>query len=63
LIVAAGLTTSPARAGNDNPVMLQWFEARWQDMERRVPDFFLAGYGSVWATAAEQGGSFGQPGV
>lgn len=62
LIAAAGLTASPAKAGNDNPVMLQWFEARWQDMERRVPDFFLAGYGSVWAPPPSKAAASGSPG-
>lgn len=33
---------------NENPVMLQWFENKWYDMERRVPDWFTFGYGSVW---------------
>lgn len=32
----------------DNSVMLQWFESRWDTIEYRVPDFFLAGYRSVW---------------
>jgi Alpha amylase, catalytic domain len=27
---------------------LQWFETEWDDIERRVPDFFLAGYNAVW---------------
>ena len=34
--------------GDERPVILQWFETPWQDIERRVPDFFLAGYGAVW---------------
>jgi len=41
-----------AAAGNvaagDNPVILQWFECKWTDMEKRVPDWFMAGYGAVW---------------
>lgn len=32
----------------DNPVILQWFECKWTDMEKRVPDWFMAGYGAVW---------------
>ncbi len=28
--------------------MLQWFECRWPDMERRMSDYYIAGYGSVW---------------
>jgi len=27
---------------------LQWFETEWDDIERRVPDLFLAGYDAVW---------------
>jgi hypothetical protein len=30
------------------PVTLQWFESSWRNMERRMPDLFQAGYGSVW---------------
>jgi glycosidase len=47
LSVAAGLTSS-ALAQEDPPVMLQWFECKWADIERKMPDFFIAGYGSVW---------------
>src|SRR5262249_4065743 len=42
--LGAGL---PARA-DDNPVILQWFETRWDTMEYRIPDFFIAGYDGVW---------------
>ncbi|MGH7242866.1 MAG: hypothetical protein ACREJD_05555 [Phycisphaerales bacterium] len=28
--------------------MLQWFECKWSDMEKKVPDWFVAGYGAVW---------------
>ncbi|QOI99866.1 MAG: hypothetical protein HRU70_04950 [Phycisphaeraceae bacterium] len=49
LMAGAVLTLwSPASRANDNPVILQWFETRWTDIERRMPDFFLAGYGAVW---------------
>ncbi len=33
---------------DDNPVILQWFENKWEHIERKVPDFFMAGYGAVW---------------
>lgn len=39
--------TASARS-NDNPVILQWFEGKWSDLERRMPDFYLAGYGATW---------------
>src|SRR5438105_1339516 len=63
----AGITLClTAGAGNvsagDNPVMLQWFEVKWTDMEKRVPDWFMAGYGSVWlppATRCTDSGSAG----
>ncbi len=42
------LVSGTASAAGDPPVMLQWFEARWEDIEYRAPDFFKAGYGSVW---------------
>lgn len=53
LAKAAGATLClTAAAGNvaagDNPVILQWFECKWTDMEKRVPDWFMAGYGAVW---------------
>ncbi|MEM8757692.1 MAG: GC-type dockerin domain-anchored protein [Planctomycetota bacterium] len=46
---AAVLASAGAAAGQGQyPPMLQWFEIEWQDMERRIPDMFLAGYGSTW---------------
>jgi hypothetical protein len=47
-LAALAGAAAPSLAGNDNPVILQWFEAKWTDIERRTPDFFLAGYGAVW---------------
>lgn len=31
------------------PAVLQWFESTHANIERRLPDFFSAGYGSIWA--------------
>jgi glycosidase len=31
-----------------SPVTLQWFETEWDDIERRTPDYFMAGYNAVW---------------
>lgn len=55
-IAAAGLVGLPA-CGDDRPVMLHWFEQPWRDLERRVPDFFKAGYGSVWLPPPGKGAS------
>ncbi len=45
---AAGLVAAaPSRADN-HPVFLQWFETRWSTIEHKTPDFFMAGYESVW---------------
>lgn len=38
-------TTAKAQVAQN---YLQWFETEWDDIERRVPDFFLAGYNAVW---------------
>lgn len=40
-------------------VILQWFEGRWETMERRMPDVFMAGYGAMWVpptSVADSGG-------
>ncbi len=42
------LAAADHAAAQANPVILQWFETEWDDIERRMPDFFLAGYGAVW---------------
>ena len=44
MLCAAGA----ARAQEDPPAILQWFECPWQWVEHRTPDLFQAGYGSVW---------------
>ncbi len=46
LIALAGGGT-PSRADN-NPVILQWFETRWETIEHRMPDWYVAGYDAVW---------------
>jgi alpha-amylase len=35
----------PAPAG---PVMLQYFESRWETIEKKLPDVFTAGYSAFW---------------
>jgi hypothetical protein len=50
------LSLAPAAKAQENPpVMLQWFETRWVDMERRIPDWFEAGYGAVWLPPVSRG--------
>lgn len=60
LVLAAGLagmcTNASGQGWEENPpVMMQWFEVRWADMERRMPDWFAAGYGSVWLPPVSRG--------
>ncbi len=51
---AAG--TACAQISDESPSpMLQWFECRWQDMEHRMSDFYLAGYGSIWVPPPSRG--------
>jgi len=61
LLAAAVITTfgashAAAQISDENPpVMLQWFECRWPDMERRMTDWFIAGYGSTWLPPVSRG--------
>jgi glycosidase len=56
----AGVACSGASA-QSNQNYLQWFETEWDDIERRVPDFFLAGYDAVWLPPVSKA-SFHSPG-
>jgi len=55
-----GIACSGATAQN-NQSYIQWFETEWDDIERRVPDFFLAGYNAVWIPPVSKA-SFQSPG-
>ncbi|MFA6044135.1 MAG: alpha-amylase family glycosyl hydrolase [Phycisphaerales bacterium] len=60
LVAAATLTAlgAPALAQitNESPSpTLQWFECPWADMEHRMGDYFIAGYGSVWLPPVSRG--------
>lgn len=50
LLIASGLALcAPIANAQENPApTLQWFEAPWTVMERRMVDVFISGYGSVW---------------
>ncbi|MFN0012647.1 MAG: hypothetical protein ACKVS8_13495 [Phycisphaerales bacterium] len=45
LLLAAGTVNAQAA---DNRVVLQLFEASWVNVEARMPDIFMAGYGAMW---------------
>lgn len=49
-MMAAALTgfAASTASGDTNPVYLQWFETRWETMEARMPDYFIAGYDRTW---------------
>lgn len=40
---------------------LQWFETEWDDIERRTPDIFIAGYDALWLPPPSKA-SFGSVG-
>lgn len=42
------LSAAPVQAEPQHPAILQWFEASWDTIEYRMPDFFIAGYGGTW---------------
>jgi alpha-amylase len=63
VVSALGLASLAGSAlGNDNPIIMQWFEAKWSDIERRIPDWYMAGYGGVWLPPASRAGSTGSAG-
>jgi alpha-amylase len=41
----------------EHPVMLQYFEAEWNTIRYRMPDVFMAGYGSIWLPPPQRGAS------
>jgi glycosidase len=62
---AASLLTAHAPAQSEltaNPVILQWFEVSWNRMERRIPDFFIAGYGATWVAPISKASDSTSPG-
>lgn len=56
-IVSAALLTLAAAPHADARVMLQYFESKWETMERRMPDIFMAGYGAMWLPPAARADS------
>lgn len=48
LTIAAVAGAAAAAHADSNPVYLQWFETRWETMEGRMADYFVAGYDRVW---------------
>src|SRR6185295_4094854 len=63
------LAFGPARMGlcatvvaSDNPVILQWYESKWQDVERRAVDMYLSGYSSVLVPPVSKANSTGSAG-
>ncbi len=54
-MIAGSCFAMPAIAQEDPAPILQWFECRWQDMERRIPDYFMTGYGAVWLPPVSRG--------
>jgi hypothetical protein len=48
-VLSLGAFHGAARAADSSPpVILQWFESSYDTIEKRTPDVFMAGYGSVW---------------
>ncbi|MBI5154193.1 hypothetical protein HZA57_03065, partial [Candidatus Poribacteria bacterium] len=45
----------PERA--DARVVLQYFEGKWETIERRMPDIFMSGYGALWLPPAARADS------
>ncbi len=63
LVVASG-SVAPVWASDTeaDPIILQWFELSWRRMERRIPDFFMAGYGATWVAPISKASDPTSPG-
>ena len=56
-----GLAPRPAAAVDTSaPAILQWFDSTYGTQEKRVADFFKAGYGSTWIPPAGRADSGNQ---
>lgn len=63
LITLAGVAACTATAlAQDHPAILQWFEVDRHTIERRMPDFFKAGYGAVWLPPQSRASDPSSPG-
>lgn len=51
------IAAATAQTQIDYPTTLQWFEIRWEHMERRAPDVFMSGYGATWIPPVGRGRS------
>lgn len=56
-VAAATALALAALPQADARVMLQYFEGKWETMERRMPDIFMAGYGAMWLPPAARADS------
>ncbi|MBL4591541.1 MAG: hypothetical protein JKY96_06230 [Phycisphaerales bacterium] len=59
-LILAGLGT--VATAQTSTTYLQWFESEWDEIERRAPDLFLAGYDAVWLPPISKTASFLSPG-
>tara|TARA_R110000868_G_scaffold241497_3_gene496599 strand:- start:290775 stop:293543 length:2769 start_codon:yes stop_codon:yes gene_type:complete len=59
-VIVIGVAAQSAHAQNKLNY-LQWFETEWDDIERRTPDIFLAGYDALWLPPPSKA-SFGSVG-
>jgi len=56
-LLAAVATFGALAQVADARVMVQYFESKWETIERRMPDVFMAGYGAMWLPPAARADS------
>jgi len=59
-VIAAAVLLALGAGGAQARVILQYFEGRWETIERRMPDIFMAGYGALWLPPASRADSGNQ---
>lgn len=55
LVGLTGALASTASADEQEPAMIQYFEAKWDVIRHRMPDVFTSGYECVWLPPIQKG--------
>lgn len=62
VVLSAPIATTVPAVGEDrsSPAMIQFYEARWDTIEDRMADIFVAGYGRMWVPPPQRADSGNQ---
>ncbi|MGC8740742.1 MAG: hypothetical protein ACP5UB_04720 [Candidatus Sumerlaeaceae bacterium] len=58
-LISFALGATWCAAGLAGPVMLQYFESRWETIEKKLPDVYVSGYSAFWLPPPGKGDTGG----